>query len=72
MGTAPAESCLSLEEVAKKTEGYSGDDLKNLVRKVKLRVAKRTEVIVTMDDFDNVLEKLNRERQNLKNKEKKV
>jgi cell division protease FtsH len=72
MGIAPTEPGLKLEEIAKKTDGYSGDDLKNLVCKVKLCVAKRTEIIVTMSDFNNALEKLKIERQKPKNEKAKI
>ncbi|WP_250296248.1 ATP-binding protein [Wolbachia endosymbiont of Oedothorax gibbosus] len=72
MGTAPAESGLSLEKVAEETEGYSGDDLKNLVRKVKFRVAKHKEgeeVIITKNDFTTALKEFDDKHKEFENEE---
>jgi transitional endoplasmic reticulum ATPase len=47
---------VSLEEVAKKTEGYSGADLEALCREAGLNALRRDAEKVTKEDFEKALQ----------------
>ncbi|WP_349968018.1 ATP-binding protein [Wolbachia endosymbiont of Armadillidium arcangelii] len=70
----PIASGLTLKEIARKTEGYSGAELSNLVNEAKHNAVKRTqeqkidEPVVSMGDFTKALEELNNKSKKLKDK----
>ncbi len=49
----PLEACVDLETVAKKTAGFTGADLANLLNEAALLAARRNKALIGMEDIDD-------------------
>jgi cell division protease FtsH len=54
----PLDRSLNLESIAKKSPGFSGADLANLVNEAAILAARRNKKVITEPEFDEALEKL--------------
>ena len=54
----PLSEDVSLEILAKRTPGFTGADLENLINEAALLAARRNSKIVTMDDLENAIDRV--------------